>query len=167
MRHIFREAQREDIPEIQRLARRIWEEAYGGLLSKEQIEYMLEMMYSESVIREELLQGTVWDLIIVEGTPLGYLSYGLWENNSVKLFKIYVGKELRGTGIAADSLSRVKEYASRKGRGCVFLTVNKHNKRAIRAYEKNGFAVTASVVTDIGGGFVMDDYVMTCPVNPD
>jgi len=167
MRHIFREAQREDIPEIQRLARRIWEEAYGGLLSKEQIEYMLEMMYSESVIREELLQGTVWDLIIVEGTPRGYLSYGLWENNSVKLFKIYVGKELRGTGLAADSLSRVKEYASRKGRGSVFLTVNKNNKRAIRAYEKNGFAVTASVVTDIGGGFVMDDYVMTCPVKPD
>jgi ribosomal protein S18 acetylase RimI-like enzyme len=167
MQHIFRQACREDIGEIQRLARRIWDEAYGELLSKEQTEYMLRMMYSERVIGEELLSGTVWELIIADGTPGGYLSYGLSEDNSVKLFKIYIGKDLRGTGIAADSLSRVKEYAARNGRGYVFLTVNKNNKRAIRSYEKNGFGITASVVTDIGRGFVMDDYIMKCPVRPD
>ena len=167
MQYMFRQARREDIGEIQRLARLIWDEAYGELLTKEQIEYMLPMMYSEGVIGEELLSGTVWELILADDTPCGYLSYGLSEGNSVKLFKIYIVKALRGTGIAADSLSRVKEYAARNGRGYVFLTVNKNNARAIRAYEKNGFGITASVVTDIGQGFVMDDYIMKCPVKPD
>jgi ribosomal protein S18 acetylase RimI-like enzyme len=167
MQYIFRQARREDIAEIQRLARCIWDEAYRELLSKEQIEYMLRMMYSERVIREELQRGTVWELIVADGTPCGYLSYGLSEDNSVKLFKIYIGNAFRATGIAPTCLSRVKEYAARKGRGYVFLTVNKHNKRAIRSYEKNGFAITASVVTHIGQGFVMDDYIMKCPVNHD
>jgi len=30
----------------------------------------------------------------------------------------------------------------------------------VRAYEKHGFAIRESVVVDIGGGFVMDDFVM-------
>jgi ribosomal protein S18 acetylase RimI-like enzyme len=167
MQYIFRQARRKEIAEIQRLARRIWDEAYGELLSKEQIEYMLRMMYSEKSIGEELQRGTVWELLIADNTPCGYLSYGLSENNSVKLFKIYIEKPFRGTGIARGCLSRVKEYAARNGRGHVFLTVNKNNKRAIRAYEKNGFAITASVVTDIGQGFVMDDYIMKCPARPD
>jgi ribosomal protein S18 acetylase RimI-like enzyme len=167
MQYIFRQARREDIAQIQKLARCIWDEAYGELLAKEQIEYMLHMMYSEKAIGEELHRGMVWELIVADGMPCGYLSYGFSEDNSVKLFKIYIGKTFRGRGIAPACLSRVKEYAARNGRGHVFLTVNKNNRRAIRAYEKNGFAITASVVTDIGQGFVMDDFIMKCPVKLD
>jgi RimJ/RimL family protein N-acetyltransferase len=45
-------------------------------------------------------------------------------------------------------------------RTTLILNVNKQNLRAIRAYERNGFFVREAVVVDIGGGFVMDDYVM-------
>ena len=160
MQHIFRQARREYIAEIQALARRIWDEAYSEILSKEQIDYMLQMMYSEEVITEELLSGTVWYLIVVNDKPCGYLSYVLAEDNSVKLSKIYIEKDFRGTSIVVDALDRVKQYAVRNGKDYVYLTVNKNNKAAIRAYEKNGFVITASVVTDIGQGFVMDDYIM-------
>jgi ribosomal protein S18 acetylase RimI-like enzyme len=160
MQHIFRQARIEDIAEIHALARCIWDEAYGEILSKGQIDYMLQMMYSEKVITKELQSGIKWDLIVVNGKLCGYLSYALAEDNSVKLSKIYIEKDFRRTSIAADSLSRVKQYAARNGKDYVFLTVNKNNKIAIRAYEKNGFAITASVITDIGQGFVMDDYIM-------
>ncbi|MDB6006010.1 MAG: Ribosomal protein acetylase RimI, partial [Prosthecobacter sp.] len=40
------------------------------------------------------------------------------------------------------------------------LFVNKHNISAIRAYQRAGFAFEKDVITEIGGGFVMDDYVM-------
>jgi RimJ/RimL family protein N-acetyltransferase len=42
----------------------------------------------------------------------------------------------------------------------LILYVNKRNAKAIAAYQRNGFVIAESVVTDIGGGFVMDDYVM-------
>jgi RimJ/RimL family protein N-acetyltransferase len=160
MSYIFRRAYVEDIAEIQMLARRIWDEAYREILSKEQIDYMLEMMYSGKVITAELLSGIVWEVIIADGKPCGYLSYAFADNNSVKLLKIYIENDFRGKSITSDSLKRVIRYAERNSKDYICLSVNKNNKRAIRAYEKNGFTVTASVVTDIGRGFVMDDYIM-------
>jgi|SRR5208337_423041 len=152
----------EDIPVVQDLARHIWEEAYNDLLSKEQIHYMLTIMYSSRVISEELYGGTIWEIIFQEGNPCGYVSYSISGDDAVKLSKIYIEKSSRGKGIADEAIRRVLRYAAEKGKARVFLTVNKSNARAIRAYEKNGFAVTDSVVKDIGNGFVMDDYVMSC-----
>ena len=40
------------------------------------------------------------------------------------------------------------------------LAVNKANAKAISAYTKYGFRIREAIVQDIGGGFVMDDYVM-------
>ncbi|HAM50710.1 MAG TPA: N-acetyltransferase [Nitrospiraceae bacterium] len=162
MHHTYIQAGIKDICAIQVLARRIWEEAYNAMLSKEQIDYMLEMMYSAKVITEELLNGIVWDIIFDNDRPCGYISYSFEEDNSVKLRKLYIGKNSRGKGIAEDSIHRVLQYARRNGKNFVYLTVNKTNKRAIRAYEKSGFTITASVVTDISNGFVMDDYIMKC-----
>ncbi|MBS1128301.1 MAG: hypothetical protein H6Q96_681, partial [Nitrospirae bacterium] len=42
----------------------------------------------------------------------------------------------------------------------LYLFVNKNNTKAIRAYERFGFVKARAVVTDIGSGFVMDDYRM-------
>jgi len=41
------------------------------------------------------------------------------------------------------------------------LRVNRHNQWAIDAYLKQGFTVATIYMEDIGGGFMMDDYVMT------
>ena len=53
-----------------------------------------------------------------------------------------------------------------RARGCaaLVLNVNKRNAQAIRAYERSGFTAREAVVVDIGGGFVMDDYVMAKPL---
>ena len=53
-----------------------------------------------------------------------------------------------------------RESRRAAGARTLMLNVNKHNTQAIRAYEKHGFAIRDAVVVDIGGGFVMDDYVM-------
>jgi len=45
------------------------------------------------------------------------------------------------------------------------LTVNKGNSGSISVYEHWGFVTVDSVVTDIGCGFVMDDYVMELVLN--
>ena len=160
MDHSFQQVTTEDIPTIQALASIIWKEAYREMLSEDQIRYMLEMMYSEDVLIRELSNSVVWDLIFDGGTACGFLSYALAQDKSVKLSKIYIKESSRGKKIVEHAIARVVRYASANERDYVFLTVNKNNKRAIRAYEKNGFVIVSSVVTDIGGGFVMDDYVM-------
>ena len=41
------------------------------------------------------------------------------------------------------------------------LRVNKNNHQALAAYQKYGFSRASDVIEDIGGGFVMDDYILT------
>ena len=43
----------------------------------------------------------------------------------------------------------------------LYLQVNKNNRSAIDAYLRNGFAVSEAGRFDIGGGFIMDDYIMS------
>ena len=42
----------------------------------------------------------------------------------------------------------------------MYLTVNKGNVLGIRAYEGNRFVTIDAVETDIGSGFIMDDFIM-------
>lgn len=46
----------------------------------------------------------------------------------------------------------------------LWLTLNKHNAGSIAFYEKMGFRKTEALVTDIGGGFVMDYWRMAIGV---
>ncbi len=45
----------------------------------------------------------------------------------------------------------------------LWLQVNKRNTDAIGFYRSAGFEVIREAVMDIGGGFVMDDYLMAKP----
>jgi hypothetical protein len=53
----------------------------------------------------------------------------------------------------------IEGLARRRGLDSLWLTVNKGNP-AVQAYQRLGFRITADLVVDIGGGFVMDDFRM-------
>ncbi len=69
--------------------------------------------------------------------------------------------ELHGRGLGSRLLQHVEREVRQLGARRLILSVNKRNAKAIAAYQRNGFVIAESVVTDIGGGFVMDDFIMT------
>ena len=73
------------------------------------------------------------------------------------LSKLYISRDYRHRGIGTVAFEKIKELSGGKN---IRLTVNKQNSNSIAAYEKWGFKTIDSVVTDIGSGFVMDDYIM-------
>ena len=155
-------AQEEHLPAISELAGVIWRACYPGIITSEQIDYMLARMYSLDVLRDEIRsQGIRYDLLLVDGKPAGFASYGpTSESGVIKLHKLYLLAEMHGRGLGSRLLQQV-EHEVRAGAGSrLILSVNKRNARAIAAYQRNGFVTADSVVTDIGGGFVMDDYIM-------
>ncbi len=157
-----RPIQVQDIPEVCELAARIWRGCYPEIISTAQIEYMLARMFSPPTIRAELEQGVVWELVVSEGRKAGFLSFRLESDGTrVKLQKLYLLPEFCGRGFGGQILEHVKGQAKVLKARTVFLTVNKRNARAIRAYERSGFRKVESVVCDIGGGFAMDDYIMS------
>jgi GNAT superfamily N-acetyltransferase len=156
----IRPATEGDIPVLRDLAGRIWRECYPGIITPEQIEFMLGWMYSEEKIREELRAGFVWEIAEEDGAAAGFLSFSREDDGRVKLHKMYVLPERQRRGIGQQMLAHVCECARTLGASDVWMQVNKRNERAIAAYLKGGFRIEKEAVFDIGGGFVMDDYLM-------
>ena len=163
----IRPASDEDIPVLRDLARRIWHAHYPGIISREQIDYMLARMYDAEVIRSELAAGAAWDLVRHAGQPAGFSALGFdAATRRAKLHKIYLLPTLHGQGLGRQMLEHAKARAVAFGAREIHLQVNKHNSRALRAYERAGFRVRESVVADIGGGFVMDDFILALELPP-
>ncbi len=152
----------EQLAEIAALAGVIWRAVYPAIISNEQIEYMLARMYSlPTLLQETQTQSIRFYCLFVEEQIAGFASVGPTAAREVwKLHKLYLRPELHGRGLGRLLLQHCEAEAQRLGARRLILSVNKRNTRAIVMYQKHGFATTDSVVTDIGGGFVMDDFVM-------
>lgn len=79
---------------------------------------------------------------------------------SLFLSKFYILKSERGRGYARESLLFLTHLCLRHGLKSIWLTVNRDNRASVDVYLKSGFKVVGEEVTDIGGGFVMDDLIM-------
>jgi ribosomal protein S18 acetylase RimI-like enzyme len=158
----FRHASEADIPLVQDLSSRIWREYYPGIITHAQIDYMLGKMYATEVIGEEIRNKGYCYVIVQQGREaVGYIAWRFDTTVKVVLIsKLYLLPGLHGRGIGRQMLQHVREDAVQQGAKRIQLFVNKNNTKAIAAYERFGFVKADPVVSDIGGGFVMDDYRM-------
>ena len=168
MQIIFKTAEVPDIPLIRDLANRIWPATFRSILSPEQIHYMMEWMYAEKQLHEEITRLNVrYDLLCHAEQPVGYVAFGpAPQTDDLKLHKLYVLPEYQRHGLGRMALERVAESARNRGCRYIILQVNRHNEQAIAAYRKYGFRTREEAVTHIGNGFVMDDFILEYPVRP-
>lgn len=165
MRHTLRPARESDVPLIRDLAARIWTDCYATLLTPEQRGYMLQWMYAPQQLAGQIRRGVNFHIVEAEGRPVGYLAWEvLGDGLTAHLHKLYLAPEVQGRGMGQELLREVKRAAVSVGCRELELRVNKGNTRALRAYHRAGFATVDSVVTDIGSGFVMDDYILRVPL---
>ena len=146
-----------DLLEVEKLADTIWREHYVPIIGLDQVEYMLDKYQSLKFMKEQLGENIFYYLIKYEQVFVGYLSFKK-EESAIFLSKIYVLNNFRGMKIGKNAMRFVEKNAKHFGMSKVYLTVNKYNLNSIKAYEKLGFKNIESLVTDIGGGFVMDDF---------
>jgi ribosomal protein S18 acetylase RimI-like enzyme len=158
-----------DIAALAALAREIWFAHYPAIIGTAQIEYMLGQRYGSEVVRAELRRGDLWwDKLIVDGEMAGFASYFLSPvAGEMKLDKLYVHPRHQRRGYGGMMVARACDMARDRGCSRLALAVNKNNRAAIGAYLKHGFRVADAVVKDIGGGFVMDDYILVKSVTGD
>lgn len=162
----IRKATHKDIASIQGIAEEVWPIAYGEILPDGQIPYMLNMMYSEEALTEQMRQGHQFLLAALNGKEIGFCSFGkidqtLMEEDikTFKLHKLYVLSSFQGSGVGKLLLKKVVELVQQMEGTHLQLQVNKKNP-ALYFYEKNGFFKKQEAQFDIGGGYVMDDYIM-------
>lgn len=150
----------ESVVAVARIARLIWREHYTPIIGAAQVEYMLARFQSEQAIGAALVAGQEYWLMRVDGEPAGYLGLAPDREDpaSLQLSKIYVRAQSRGSGLGKILLQRAEDRAAAQERRRLWLTVNRKNTDSLHWYQRQGFKVTGEVVTEIGKGFLMDDY---------
>ncbi len=150
----------EDINTIRELTFKVWPQTYEAIIDKKQIDYMLDMMYSEAALEEQMLHHQHTFIIIYDDIlPVAFASYGPLGNATWKLHKIYILPDQHGKGIGRFMIDHIMEDVRLKGGNSLILNVNRQNK-ARYFYEKLGFNIIGEEDIDIGSGYYMNDYVM-------
>lgn len=143
------------------LAAEIWTEYYTPLIGRAQVDYMLEQFQSGEAIARDIREHgyRYWLAEDDAGMMIGYCA-AVAEPKRLFLSKLYIRQSQRGHGLARQFIDLLEDWRTEDDLGPIQLTVNKYNHPSIAAYEHLGFLVVDAVVTDIGGGFQMDDYIM-------
>jgi GNAT superfamily N-acetyltransferase len=165
----IRPASLHDSAFIRSVSERTWPSTYGHIISQEQIDFMLDWMYSDASLEEQFQKGCQFFIagIVKENDEfknevleeIGFCSVSPENVNEHKLNKLYVLPKAHGTGAGKALLNKAIEVAKEAGSTSLFLQVNKLNT-AYTFYLKHGFVKERDFKFDIGNGFFMDDYVM-------
>ena len=162
----IRKAELVDIQSIHDMAEIAFRHTYSTILSPEQIEYMMDWMYSLLNLRKQFEQGHVYYIAYRENQPCGYVSvqpdgYNEEGRELFHLQKIYVLPSAQSSGIGCmllnQALDHVKEVSS--GPASIELNVNRNNP-AIGFYQHFGFKILRQGDFHIGNGYYMNDYIM-------
>ncbi|MDO8316711.1 MAG: GNAT family N-acetyltransferase [Flavobacterium sp.] len=156
------EAATKDFKTIQEIAYITWPSTYGAILSKEQIDYMLDLFYSEQTLLENLNEkGHHFLLVNEDELCLGFASYehNYLNQNLTRLHKIYLLPEAQGKGAGKLLIDTIENLAKENHSVAISLNVNKFNK-ALTFYKKIGFEVVSEEDIELDHGYKMEDYRM-------
>ena len=173
----------EQLQHLEQVARTIWQEYWPERIGQGQTDYMLDMFHSLDAMKHDKDEKAYryWILVNDEGVEVGYTSGAIEEltgeaahdaaiTHSAEvnrrwprrffISKVYLYSHFRGQGYARSVIEFYEQLAREEGVPALYLTVNRENDLAIRAYEGLGFELVEEVDNDIGEGFTMYDYVM-------
>lgn len=152
------EAAAKDIPEIRRLAVLVWNQHYPSVIGRRQVDYMLDLMYSEKSLAAQMQEKKHRFFLVRNGGEIiGFISCHLENKNELFINKFYINQQMAGKGIGSAVFRLIlMKYSP----DTVRLTVNRQNVKAINFYFRNGFTIERVADFEIGNGFVMNDFVM-------
>ena len=155
---VIKTATQEDAAVIAALAKEIWTQHYTPIIGVEQIEYMLNKFQSQSAVKADISGGYTYYIAYLRGSACGYSA--VRQDSGVFLSKFYVKQNVRGQGVGKAMLRAINAYAKECSAHRIWLTCNKRNTNTLAVYQKLGFVKIDEVIADIGGGFMMDDFVL-------
>jgi len=161
---ILRKASTNDLQIIADLAHEIWHDYYISIITRQQIDYMLNKMYSITGLSSQIVNNKdVFYVIEKQQRAIGFISINYKGNNEYFLHKFYLQKNLSDKGIGTTAFKNLIEQIEPK---VIRLTVNRKNYKSINFYFKNGFVIEKVADFDIGNNYWMNDFIMVWKALP-
>lgn len=140
------------------LVQEIWREWYTPIIGAEQVAYMLGAFQSHQEILRQVKGDMSYFFIVHDGQEIGYTAYEL-SDDRLFISKMYILASQRGRGYASQVFHWLEAQALAFGKTTLELHVNQDNRQSINVYERRGFKNRGELISDIGNGFKMIDYV--------
>lgn len=158
----IRKATTNDISLIHEMAWVVFPHTYKEILTPEQIDYMMEWMYSEDSLHKQMEKdGHIYYLAFKEDEPAGYMSIQPEGEHVFHLQKIYVLPSFQGMKLGKQlfeqAIKAIKEFHPAPCQ--MRLNVNRQNK-ALAFYERMGMVKVDEGDFPIGNGYYMNDFIM-------
>ena len=154
----FKKATITDVALIADLADKIWRIHYPSIITIEQINYMLDKMYSANNLAQQMNEGQEFTIAYDSTIPVGYIAVSKKSEGHYFLHKLYVDTSQHRKGIGEKIWTHVESQLLKPCK--IELTVNRSNFKALNFYFKKGFVIDHIADFDIGNGFFMNDFVM-------
>ena len=88
-----------DVPAISSLAREIWQATYPGIITQDQIDFMLELRYGHERLYDDLEDADKWlDQAFMEDRRVGFAFSEIYQGE-FKLDKLYIHPDVQRQGV--------------------------------------------------------------------
>jgi GNAT superfamily N-acetyltransferase len=154
--------ERDELSVVKSLAYDIWPRVYDYMISSGQISYMLSLMYNLDKLKQQWDEGVKFVVLEVEGMPQGFVSFEE-KDECIFLQKLYLRPEMQGQGFGKKMLRVAMDFAIDTKKPSIELTVNRNNK-SLEFYMNQGFQIKEEKNFDIGGGYFMNDYILSLTI---
>ncbi len=148
----------EDLASIAQLAKEIWAKHYVPIIGLGQVNYMLNKMYSDKALRQQVTEGQTFLMVEKDGKQVGFVAISEKEKGHFFLHKFYILEEKQNSGLGTEVFKKLFEELHQPQ--SIRLTVNRENYRSVNFYFKMGFRIEKVEDFDIGNGYYMNDFVM-------
>ena len=158
----IRTATTKDIPLIQQIANITWHATYSTIVSKIQLDFMLDLFYSTKILTDTINQDKNLFLIAFDGDRgLGFagIEYDYQNKLVTRLHKLYVLPEAQGKQIGKKLIDASIDLALKNKNKTISLNVNRYNSARL-FYLKMGFEVIQEVDIVLEHDYLMEDFVM-------
>ena len=140
----IRFARPEDAAALAELGERTFRDAFAADNRAEDVDEYVGQTYGEAQQRRELENPNHVALLVErDGVLLAFAQLRI-ESERVEIARFYVDRAHHGEGIAQELMEHAIAVARQRGAKTVWLGVWEHNPRAIRFYQKCGFADVGS-----------------------
>ena len=150
---------REQFATMEALGRRIVPDFYAQYLPPGCGDWLFEASHTVSAFEAQVGEGYRHYFVEIDGQAVGYFALHE-EDHTMVLTQFYLLAEFRGRGIGQRVMDFVHHEAVELRVKKIELLVFRWNEAAVGLYRKNGFLVAAEVLTPMGMGHTVEDYVM-------
>lgn len=148
----------QDIEKLKKIGKLTFAETFSSENSEEDMREYLEEGFSTEKLKTELTdKNAEFYFAELDDNVIGYLKVNFGQSqteikdkNALEIERIYVLKEFHGKKVGQILYDKAIELAKEKNAEYVWLGVWEQNPRAIRFYEKNGFAAFDKHIFKLG-----------------